>query len=136
MGLLDGGVATLFGGVFGALYPDALLHVPVRAEATGGTVTDAFTGDPGQGAAMVVKAQRDDVTATMRAAEGYEEKDVRFIILTRAGNYELPELPQGCHLTWPKDGGERYSLQGPASLDGAASHWQVRGRPVRSAPVP
>jgi hypothetical protein len=136
MGLLDGGIARAFGGIFGALYPDALLHVPTRAETQGGSVTEARTGDAGQPEAMTVKAQRDAVTATMREAEGYEEKDVRFIILTRTAEYELPELPQGCHLTWPKLGGTRYSLQGPAALDGAASHYEVRGRPVRSAPLP
>lgn len=125
-------VSGLFAGVFGSYFPDAMLHLPVRAEDDGGTVTRAFTGDPGQDAGTLCKAQRDAVTREMREAQGYSEKDVRFLILTAYEGIELPEPTQGAQLTAPWPGGTRYSIEGEASLDAVASHWTVRARPVRS----
>lgn len=130
MGLLDGGIARLFGNVLGAIYLDGLLHIPVRTETEGGSVGVAFTGDDGQPEATACKAQRDDLSAADREALGYAPTDERFMILTRAGAIELPELQQGMHLTWPTPGGTRYSIETPLRLDAATSHWTVRCRPV------
>lgn len=131
MGVLDGGVARVFGSAFGALYPEAMLHLKLRAgEDAGGSVVRAFTGDTGQLPGTPCKAQRDAAGFTMRQVEGYAEGDVRFLILTRYGETGLPDIPLGSHITWPWPDGTRYSLEGPVELDAAGSHYVARGREV------
>lgn len=132
MASLHQSVAGLFGEVFGALYPDGMLHRKVRgAEDAGGSALAAFTGDAGEAPGDLVKVQLDSVTQAMREAEGYAEQDVRLIILSRYAGSGLPDPVTGDHVTALTPGGTRYSLEGPIIADAARSHWQVRARPVR-----
>lgn len=125
MTLFDG-AGTLLTGVFGALYPDALLHRKTRgADTEGGSAAVTF------GDGDLAKVQQTRVTRRMMEAEGYAEKDVGFIILTRYEASELPAPMPGDRMTWPKESGSLYSLEVPIDLDDAASHWTARGRPVR-----
>jgi hypothetical protein len=75
MGLLDGGLASVFSAAFDGVYLDASLY---RA-------TTTFGGDGGgskaYAAAEPVKAQLESATHAMRAAEGYTDTDQRILVL-------------------------------------------------------
>ena len=116
MGLLSGGIASIFGSVFGALYLDAVLHAgtgePIYGP--GGTITGYEGGD------TPCKAQVDAATDAMRRSDGFAEGDVRLIILAQG----IPEVTSDHEATVA---GIRYKLQS-AERDPALSHWICRGR--------
>ncbi len=116
MGLLSGGIASIFGGVFGALYLDAVLHAgtgdPIYGP--GGTIT-GYTGSD-----TACKAQVDAATDAMRRADGFSEGDCRVIVLALG----LPDVTSDHEITVE---GVRYRLMS-AERDPARSHWVCRGR--------
>ncbi|WIA54318.1 hypothetical protein N6H05_14725 [Sphingobium sp. WTD-1] len=116
MGLLDGGIASIFGAALGGLYLPATLHVP-------GTRTDDEEGNIsyGPGTDVPCRAQMDAATYAMRQSEGYSEGDVRIIILTAGLG---AEVTTDCQITVS---GKRWMV-GSADLDAASSHWVCRGR--------
>lgn len=130
MGLLNGDIANLFGGIFGAIYPDAMMHPRIRTDGSGGSATASYAGLGGVAGGIPCKVQRDKATFAMREQEGYAVGDVAFIILTQRDGFGLPEPVKGWRLTWPWPNGTLYSIEGPSDLDAAGSHWLVRGRPV------
>ena len=119
MGLLDGGIAAIFGAAFGGLYLDGTLHRGTGSPiyASGGVITGY-----GGGGDVAVKVQVDAATDAMRRAEGFAEGDVRIIILAQG----IGPVTSDHRITI---GATTYSLQA-AELDAAASHWICRGRRV------
>lgn len=115
MGLLNGGIAELFGSVFGSFYLDATLLVPTF-------VPDGQGGGENTTQPQPVKVQRNELTQPQREAQGYAESDVAFIVLTRGAP---DSLNADCLLQFE---GTTYTLHDPR-LDPAGSHWLVRGKP-------
>ncbi|OGT55483.1 MAG: hypothetical protein A3E01_09245 [Gammaproteobacteria bacterium RIFCSPHIGHO2_12_FULL_63_22] len=119
MSLLDGGIASVFGSVFGGLYPDGLLH-------RDGTepVYDSFGNITGYSTAedIAIKVQRDACSYSMQRAQGFSDGDVMLIIL--ADGLDIL-VTTDMHVT---DGdGNRWMVKS-ADLDAASSHWVLRGR--------
>lgn len=120
MGLLDGGIASIFNAAFSGLYLDGTLHA-----GTGEPIYDETTGDiTGYTEAddTAIKVQVDSATEAMRRADGFAEGDVRLLILA-AG---IPAITSDREVTVR---GTRYRIQS-AQLDAAASYWDCRGRAV------
>jgi hypothetical protein len=118
MGLLDGGIAAIFGAAFSGIYLDATLHTGTGAPVygAGGVITGYAGGD------KAVKVQVDAATDAMRRGDGYAEGDVRLIILAQG----IGSVTSDHRLTV---GAVAYSLQS-TELDAAASHWICRGRRI------
>ncbi|MGJ8477255.1 hypothetical protein [Sphingobium yanoikuyae] len=116
MGLLDGGIASIFGAALGGLYLPATLHVP-------GTRTDDEEGNISYGPEtdIACRAQMDAATYAMRQSEGFSEGDVRIIILTAGLGVEVTTDAQ------ISVSGKRW-LVASAEQDAAVSHWVLRGR--------
>jgi len=116
MGLLDGGIAAAFAGVFGAVYLDGLLYRPNEFS------DDGKGGGSGSGfaAAEPIKLQVDAATQAMRAAEGFVEGDVRILVLAHG----VAAIDTDCEIT---AGGTRY-LIGSVATDPAGSYYELRGR--------
>lgn len=149
MGLLDGGIASIFNAAFSALYLDATLHAgtgePVYGD--GGEIV-AYIG----GGDQPIKVQIDSASEAMRRAEGFAEGDVRLIVLTTYGQATAPvealhsddptlsdgatysQAPYGSVVAITSDQeitvqGVRYSIQ-TVERDPALSHWICRGRVI------
>jgi hypothetical protein len=124
MGILNGGLAAVFGAAFSGIYLDGVLHRglsdPIYDER--GNITGY-----GGGADIPMKVQRDRVTEAMRRADGFTDKDVALIILTAPlGGIEITTDMEAT------DGhGARWKI-GSADLDAAGSHWLCRGTPSAS----
>jgi hypothetical protein len=116
MGLLNGGIAAIFGSVLSGLYLPATLHVP------GEYATD-LEGNvlPSTGTDIACRAQVDAATYAMRQSEGYSEGDVRIIVLVAGLG---AEITTDCQISVS---GKRWTV-GSAELDAADSHWVLRGR--------
>ena len=119
MGLLDGGIASIFHSAFSGLYLDATHHA-----GTGEPVYDANGNITGYlGGDQACKAQVDAATDAMRRAEGYAEGDARIIVLAQG-------------LTGGIDSDHEITVRGQkyrilsAELDPAASHYVCRARAV------
>lgn len=117
MGLLDGGLASIFNAAFSGIYLPGTLHA-----GTGEPIYDDDTGEiiGYEGGDLPCKAQVDAATDAMRRADGFAEGDVRLIILAQA----LPELNSDHEVSVS---GKRYRLQS-VERDPALSHWVCRGR--------
>lgn len=115
MGLLDGGIQSLFGTAFGSFYLDAtLIRVTLVPDGMGGGTTTE-TSEP-------VKVQQDAVDERTRAEAGYAENERRFLIL-QAG--VAGPLNGDCKLVFE---GEEFLLSSPQQ-DPARSYWAVRAVP-------
>lgn len=117
MGLLDGGIATIFASVFGQYFLDGQLRqnaVWVPDGMGGGSFTDV--------APIPVKYQEDQVSEETRVSGGYSQDDVRFLILQVPGQ----TLKGDAELTVA--GGRTYLLRTPRQ-DPAKSYWEVWGVP-------
>ncbi|WP_159975874.1 MULTISPECIES: hypothetical protein [unclassified Novosphingobium] len=116
MGLLDGGLASIFNAAFSGIYLPATLHAgtgePIYGP--GGTITGYEGGD------TPCKAQVDAATDAMRRADGFAEGDCRVIVLAVG----VGEITSDHEISVK---GVRYRLMA-AELDAAASHWVCRGR--------
>lgn len=117
MGLLDGGIAAVFGAAFSGLYLDATLHAgtgePIYDD--GGNITGYTTE-----ADVAIKAQVDVATEAMRRAEGFAEGDCRILVLSQGigtvnTDHQITVRDQRWHIL-------------SAELDAAASHWTLRAR--------
>lgn len=116
MGILDGGIQSLFGTVMGSFYLDAtLIGVTLIYDDEGGT-TETPTSQP-------VKVQEDMVSEETRAAGNFSQNEKRFIVLQKG---VTGVLDGDSRLTI---GGITYALRNPEQ-DPAKSYWLVRGVPV------
>lgn len=117
MGLLDGGLAQAFAGVFSAVYLDGTLY---RATAFtddgkgGGSGSGFDNGSP-------VKVQVDQASYSMQQSDGYVEGDVRILMLAH-GIGEAPSTDDEIAA-----GGVRYMIASVAT-DCAGSYFEMRGR--------
>lgn len=116
MGILDGGIQSLFGTVFGAFYLDATLI----------TVTNVYDGQGGTTettSSQTVKVQEDAVSEITRAQGNFSQNEKRFIVLQKG---VTGQINGNSRLTI---GGVTYALREP-DQDPAKSYWLVRGVPV------
>lgn len=120
MGLLDGGIASIFSAAFGGIFLDGLLHRDGTDPIYDGEGN--ITGYGG-GAEIPMKVQRDACSYTMRQSEGYTEGDVMLIILAAP----LNGLKVTTDFQVSDGSGQRWTIQS-ADLDAASSHWICRGR--------
>lgn len=117
MGLLDGGLQTIFGNVFGPLLLDATLHKASQFFDDGGSVLESFNNYP-------CKAMEETVSAVVRAQAGIPAKDVRFIVLQLSVG---AKLEPGDELTIR---GARWKLRAPVDQDPAQASWGVWASPL------
>lgn len=119
MSLIDGGISSVFGSVFGALYPDGLLH-----RDTSDPVFDDYGNviALGGGSDIAIKVQRDACSYAMRQADGFVEGDVALIILADGLSVEPTTDMQVTDGT-----GQRWMIQS-VDKDAANSHFICRGR--------
>lgn len=116
MGILDGGIQSLFGTVMGTFYLDAtLIHVTNDFDDEGGT-SETTSSQP-------VKVQEDMVSEETRSAGNFSQNEKRFIVLQKG---VTGALDGDSRLTI---GGVTYALRNPEQ-DPAKSYWLVRGVPV------
>jgi hypothetical protein len=118
MGLLDGGISSIFHAALSGLYLDATLHAGTGEPVydAGGNITGYSGGD------TACKAQVDAATDAMRRAEGYAEGDARIIVLAQG----LSGIDSDHEITVR---GQKYRILS-AELDAAASHYVCRARAV------
>lgn len=117
MGILDGGVQSLFGTVFGAFYLDATLITVTNVYDDEGGTTETTTTQP-------CKVQEDAVDERTRAAGNFSQNEKRFIVLQKG---VTGQITGNSRLTAPD--GITYALREP-DQDPAKSYWLVRGVPV------
>lgn len=114
MGMLDGGVAGLFGSIMGGYFLDATLYR--------GTIThDGEGGGSVTWADEDCKAQVDAATQAMREAEGFIDTDVRILVLQQglAGAITTDDELEV--------EGERYAIMS-VGRDPAGAYFELRGR--------
>lgn len=116
MGLLDGGLAAVFGGAFGPLFLDGTLHVESLVPDGEGGFTSTFVDHP-------VKGMVDSYSDAYRTQFGIPETDVKLIVL-QFGATGAPSTDAQITLR-----GTRYSIQS-IEQDPAQAAWTIRGRPV------
>jgi hypothetical protein len=118
MGLLDGGIQSLFGAAFSGLYPDGVLTRLVITEDGQGGGSSVETTQP-------CKVQTDACTQAMREQPGYTSTDVRLLIL-QAG-ITGGKIDTDCQVT---DGrGNEYKIAW-VGQDPAQAYWECRGTPA------
>lgn len=116
MGLLDGGIASVFAAAFDAIYLGGTLYRPVEFTddgAGGGSGGGFDDGSP-------VKVQIDAAAQGMRMAEGFVETDQRILVLA-AG---VATISTDCEIA---AGGSRWMIESVA-VDAAGSYYELRGR--------
>lgn len=116
MGILDGGIQSLFGTVFGSFYLDAVLQTATIVYDDEGGTTEGFSDQP-------VKVQEDMVSEQTRASGGFSQNEKQFLVLQSG---VTGALNGDDRLTI---GGVTYVLREP-NQDPAKSYWQVRGVPL------
>jgi hypothetical protein len=116
MGLLDGGLAAAFAGVFGAVYLDGQLYraVDFTDDGKGGGAGGGFLPEE------AVKVQIDAATQAMSIANGYVDGDVRILMLAHG----VPAPDTDAEIA---AGGERYMIES-VGTDPAGSYFELRGR--------
>lgn len=126
MGILNGGIQSLFGTVFGAFYLDAWLITVTNVYANDGTTTETTTF-------QAIKMQEDAVDERTRAAGNFSQNEKRFIVLQKGVTGQLTgDSRMNVGGTIVDDeifGGITYALREPEQ-DPAKSYWLVRGVPV------
>jgi hypothetical protein len=113
---MDGGIASAFAAVFGAVYLDGTLYRPVEFadDGKGGGTSGGFAaGEP-------VKVQIDAATQAMQLAEGYVEGDMRILMLAHG----VAAVDTDCEIA---AGGSRWQIETVAT-DPAGSYFELRGR--------
>lgn len=117
MGILDGGIQSLFGTVMGAFYLDATLTSVTSVFDSQGGTTEITSTQP-------VKVQEDAVDERTRAAGNFSQNEKRFIVLQKG---VIGQITGDSRLTAPD--GITYALREP-DQDPAKSYWLVRGVPI------
>lgn len=126
MGILDGGIQSLFGTVFGSFYLDAtLIRVVNDYDDEGGTTeTKSY---------QAIKIQEDSVSEEARAAGNFSQDEVRFLVLqsgvTGGIDGDCQMNVGGAVVGGEIVGGTNYALRTPQQ-DPTKSYWQVRGVPL------
>ena len=118
MGLLNGGIESIFGAALSGLYLPATLHRDGTDPIYDGEGN--ITGYTG-GADIVCRAQMDAATWAMRQSEGHSDGDVRILVLSAGLGVEITTDFQ------ISVAGKRWMVAS-AERDAARSHWICRGR--------
>lgn len=114
MGLLDGGLASVFASAFSGFYLDASLHrATMTPDGKGG-------GTTGWAAPEAVKAQLDSTTQAMQGADGYVDSDQRILVLASG----LAPITTDDEITVD---GNRWAIES-VSRDPAGAYFDLRGR--------
>jgi hypothetical protein len=113
MGLLDGQARAFFAQAFGGIFLDATLYRATLSDDGAGGGTASF-------AAESVKAQLDETTQAMRAAEGYTDTDQRILVLAEG----VDPITTDDEITV---GGIRWAIAS-VSQDPCGAYFELRGR--------
>lgn len=118
MGLLDGGMAAIFGAAFGGVYLPGTLHRMKMGEDDDGRQVRLPDGAP-----TPMRYQRETLSDQARAAAGIPAHDVKLLILAHG----LGAKPTGeDEFTIPEG---RFRIAS-CETDPASTHFIVRGSPV------
>ncbi len=113
MGLLDGGLASVFASAFSSFYLDATLHRSTITPDGRGGGTTGF-------ADSAVKAQLDSTTQAQQGADGYVDTDQRILVLASG----LAPITTDDEITIE---GVRWAIES-VSRDPAGAYFDLRGR--------
>jgi hypothetical protein len=116
MGLLDGGLAAIFGAAFGGVYLAGTLHRVTLGEDEDGRRTKTKADVP-------MRYQREALSEQARAAAGIPAKDIKLLILA----HELGGKPTAEDEFTTPEGRFRIAA---CETDPASTHFIVRGSPV------
>ena len=116
-GLLDGGLQSVFGTIFGAVYQNWTLNKAAIVDDGKGGMTQTFTPTP-------VKGMVDSYSDYVRTSAQIPDTDVKLRILQLG----VPSGPV-------KDDqvvadGVTYKVMAPITQDPAQAYWECRGSPV------
>lgn len=115
MGLLDGGIRDLFGGVFGSFYLDGTLHKATQTDDGQGGMSESI-------ADHAIKYQRNERSDHTRAALKIPERDVFVFML----QYGMTVEPATDDRFTTSDG---TFVVVTARQDPAGAYWLVHGTP-------
>ena len=119
MGLLDGMLAPIVHGAFsGILLDGTLTRRTFTDNGKGGLTANAPT-------TVAIKVMVDPATETMRAEDGFNDRDVSLLILAHGVPY--PKLDDEVTIATGPDAGN-YHLLAPITKDAASTHYIARGR--------
>lgn len=121
MGVLNGGLAAVFGSAFGAIYLDGTVHTLATERVSGGALVEAAGANP------PCKYQPERITQAMRDNPQFTDKDARYFILT-AGPSPIPTLERDWEFTTAEG---RWQIL-DFSRDPAGTYWDVHATPARS----
>lgn len=118
MGLLDGDIQSLFGGVFSQLYLDGAIYAPMTYtdDGQGGLTASEPTATP-------CKLQIDACTERQKLEQGYSARDVRILVLQSG----LGARPSPGSRIAAK--GVLYTIGPVVTEDPASSYFEIRGTP-------
>jgi len=116
VGLLDGGLQSVFGAAFAPLYLPGTLHKQTRTDGDDGDVTVTWSDIP-------IRYQPDKVTEAMRQAEGFTDRDAAFLIL-QAGVEQFNTDAQLTAKQAPAEPERRWLVRS-CETDPAGTHWVV-----------
>jgi hypothetical protein len=119
MGLLDGGMAGVFGGIMGAFYPDALLHRAIITHDGEGGGSTAWAADED------CKAQLDRTIERM--VDGNVEKLQSILLLQLVNGEQIARPSSDDEIT---AGGSRWQIK-TIETDPANSYFLLGGRKSR-----
>ena len=112
MALLSGGIASVFGRAFGAIYLDGQLIRRTLTDNGAGGMTES------EQAPVAIKYQVDKLTETQRSAPDFRATDIRVIVL-----FNGTVIDDACVLVIK---GQRYRVAPGFALDAAESHYDIR----------
>jgi hypothetical protein len=116
--LLDGGIASTFASAFGSMFLTAKLYRP------NAFTDDGMGGGSGSGfdSGTLIRAQLDEASQAMMAADGYAETDQRILVLASG----VDPITTDCEIELPV-GGTRWSIAS-VTQDPARAYYDLRGR--------
>lgn len=126
MGLLDGGLAAIFGSAFSGVYLDGAISSPgVRNDTDEGLIryTDPTSQD--------VSYQEERVTEAMRRDPRYTDKDARVLVLQIGRGGPVPRPTSGQTLT--DKNAARWTVVEVGS-DPANTYWDLHTTPEKGPP--
>ena len=116
MGMLDGDIAGVFGGIMGAFYPAATLHRAIITPDGEGGGTTAWAADE------ACKAQLDKTIE--RIVDGNVETLQSILLLQLVGGVQIARPSTDDEIT---AGGTRWQIA-TIEVDPAGSYWLIGGR--------
>ena len=122
MGLLNGGAAKIFAGVFKGIYLKSIYHDGTLSDDGKGGGSRSFTDHD-------CMAAYEEMSEAQRREEGYMDTDQRIFVLAFHEGQPIPEITGDGEITVD---GERWSIE-TVRRDPARAYYDIRGRTSANA---